>query len=327
MQKKRWIKRRVVNSLLVVMMLFFVSGNYLYAADFPTKPLNIIVPFGAGGMIDLTARLFSNYAMEYFGQPFVVKLLPGGGGAIGSNEVANADPDGYTLLAGHANCNTVLPAVRGRGKGPGDLQPVCRISTSYSAYYVQKDAPWKTFEELVSWAKANPGKLIYGNAGTMSASDFSWRWFENRLGITTRNVPHEGGAQATTALLGGHIHISRSSPGHAYPQWKAGKIRPILVAGPKRFADMPDIPCMLELGYDMKGADGVWIGIFAPNKTPRPIIDKLAAGFKKMTEDKRAIAAYKKMGDDFNYLGPDEFDKFWKEGFILYKEMAKKFMK
>lgn len=299
----------------------------LHAQSYPTKPINIVIPLGAGGQNDLLIRMLSPLAQEYLGQPWVVRIRTGGGGAIGSNEVAQADPDGYTLLSGHANCNTVLPAVDGKSKGPGELEAIARLSSQYSAYWVQNDAPWKTFKELLAWAKANPGKLTYGNAGTWSSNDFSWRWLERNAGFTSRNVPYDGGAQCTVALLGGHIQMSRLSSGHAYPQWRAGKIRPLVVAGSKRLADMPDIPSLLEEGFDMKGLGGVWIGMFAPNGTPRPIINKLADGLKKMTQDKRAIAGIKAMGADFDFDGPESFGKEWREEYLGYKELAKLFKK
>lgn len=299
----------------------------LHAQSYPTKPINIVIPLGAGGQNDLLIRMLSPLAQEYLGQPWVVRIRTGGGGAIGSNEVAQADPDGYTLLSGHANCNTVLPAVDGKSKGPGELEAIARLSSQYSAYWVQNDAPWKTFKELLAWAKANPGKLTYGNAGTWSSNDFSWRWLERNAGFTSRNVPYDGGAQCTVALLGGHIQMSRLSSGHAYPQWRAGKIRPLVVAGSKRLADMPDIPSLLEEGFDMKGLGGVWIGMFAPNGTPRPIINKLADGLKKMTQDKRAIAGIKAMGADFDFDGPGSFGKEWREEYLGYKELAKLFKK
>jgi tripartite-type tricarboxylate transporter receptor subunit TctC len=327
MQKKFRIVKLAFCLLLSFSVLSFPVFESLHAQNYPVKPINIVIPLGAGGQNDLLIRMLSPLAPEYFGQPWVVRIRTGGGGAIGSNEVAQADPDGYTLLSGHANCNTVLPAVDGKSKGPGDLEAIARLSSQYSALWVQTEAPWKTFKDVLAWAKANPGKLTYGNAGTWSSNDFSWRWLERNAGFTSRNVPYDGGAQCTVALLGGHIQMSRLSSGHAYPQWRAGKIRPLVVAGSKRLSEMPDVPCLLEEGYDMKGLGGVWIGMFAPNGTPRPIINKLAEGLKKMIQDKRAIAGIKAMGAEFDYAGPEEFTKEWREEYNGYKELAKLFKK
>lgn len=327
MERKSRIGMLFFCSLLIFVVFPFPGSGCLHAQNFPSKPINIVIPLGAGGQNDLLMRVLAPMAPEYLGQPIVLRIVTGGAGAIGSNEVAQSKPDGYTLLAGHANCNAVLPAVENRGKGPGDLEAIALISSQYSAFWVQADAPWKTFKELIAWAKANPGKLVFGNNGTWSSSDFSWRWLEMKAGFTSRNVPYDGGAEATVALLGGHIQLGRLSSGHSYPQWRAGKIRPLAVAGSQRRPDMPNVPCLVEEGYDMKGLGGVWIGMFAPKGTPRPIIDKLAAGFKRMTENKKAIAAVQAMGAEFDYLGPDEFAKSWKEEYNAYKELAKIFKK
>jgi tripartite-type tricarboxylate transporter receptor subunit TctC len=327
MQQKFRIGKSVFCLWLIFSALPWMGFESLHAQTYPAKPINVVIPLGAGGQNDLLMRMLAPFAPEYFGQPFVIRIVTGGAGAIGSNEVAQSKPDGYTLLSGHANCNTVLPAVEGRGKGPDDLTPIARIWTGFAAYWVQTDAPWKTLKELIAWAKANPGKLVYGNAGTWSANDFSWRWLEMNAGFTSRNVPYDGGAEATIALLGGHVQAARLASGHSFPHWRAGKIRPLAIAGSERIPEMPDVPSLLELGYDMKGLGASWIGVFAPKGTPRPMIDRLAAGFKKITENKKAITAVKTMGADFSYLGPDEFAKEWREEFLAYKELAKIFKK
>ena len=327
MRRRFKIGKLVFCSLLALSVTLFPCLGPLFAQNFPTKPINIVIPLGAGGQNDLIMRMLSPFAPANLGQPMVLRIVTGGSGAIGSNEVAQSKPDGYTLLSGHANCNAVLPAVEGRSKGPNDLEPVARIAASYAAFFVQADAPWNTFKEMIAWAKANPGKLVFGNAGTWSSNDFSWRWLELNAGFTSRNVPYDGGAECTVALLGGHINVSRLSAGHSFPHWRAGKIRPLAVAGSERLPEMPDVPSLAELGYDMKGLGGVWVGIFAPKGTPRPIIDKLSLGFKKMTENKQAIEHLKKLGNDFAYLGPDEFGKAWREEYNQYKELAKLFKK
>ena len=308
-------------------MLSFAGLESLSAQDYPTKPINIIVPFGAGGQSDLLMRLRAAHAEQYFGQPFVVKIMPGGGAERSDRtRLPNQNRMDIPCLP---DTRTVIPSFRRykRGKGPGELLPVALISEAFSAFYVQNDAPWKNFKEMIAWAKANPGQLVFGNTGAWSSSDFAWRWLEMNAGFTSRNVPHDGGQQATVALLGGHIQVGRLSSGHAFPHWRAGKIRPIVVAGSKRLPEMPDVPCMLEEGYDMKGLGSVWTGIFAPNGTPRPIIDKLAMNFKKITENKQAEEAIKKLGVDFTYLGPEEFDKKWREEYNAYRELANKFKK
>jgi tripartite-type tricarboxylate transporter receptor subunit TctC len=328
MQKKIKFGKLVLCWSVIFLVIPLLGFECLYAQGFPAKPLTVIVPFGPGGQSDLMNRAIMPYIPEYFGgQPFVLHFRTGGGGAIGSNEAAQAKPDGYTMLSGHANSQSVLVAVEGRGKGPDDLAAVARVTRTFSAYWVRSDAPWKTLPEMISWAKANPDKLTNGNTGTWSSTDFGWRWLEMKAGFTSRNVPFEGGAEGLVALLGGHVHIGRFNYASTLAHHRAGKIRPLAVAGSVRHKELPEVPCLVELGYDMGEVGGSWMGYFVPKGTPRPIIDRLASGFEKITKDKRAEAAMNALRLDFAYLGPDEFLKVWREEYLSYKELAKIFKK
>jgi tripartite-type tricarboxylate transporter receptor subunit TctC len=310
--------------LLITSVFLFFDFSSLKAQDFPTKPINLVNQYPPGGSSELLAHTFLHLSTEIFGQPMVLQTKPGGGGAIGTEFVYQAKPDGYTLLIGHVNCNSVLVAAEGRSRGPGELEAVCRLNLENNLYCVKADSPFKTIKDMVDWAKANPGKLTFGNFGTWSLSDFEWRWLEHKAGIKTRNVPYTGGGPVTTALLGGHIQVGMLSSSSAYPQMRAGKLRALAISGSLRKADMPNIPTLKEEGYDT-GLDGVWKGILAPKGTPRPIIEKLATGFKKMTENKQAIDNFAKLGNEFNYLGPDEFAKYWSDNYKIYVEMVKMF--
>lgn len=326
--RKRTENGKITLCSFSIFIAFLIPGaGSLYAQNFPTKPITIVIPFGPGGQSDLIMRMMSPFAPAALGQPMVLRSEAGGAGAIASNEVAQSKPDGYTLLSGHANCNSVLPAVTGRSKGPGELEPVCRITSFYAVYFVRADAPWKNFKEVIAWAKANPGQFVFGNAGTWSSNDLSWRWLEVKAGFTSRNVPYDGGAELTTALLGGHTSMSRLSYGPTIQLWRAGKIRPLAIEGSERLPDMPEVPSMVELGYDMKGLGSAWVGIFAPKGTPRPVVDKLALGFRKIMENKQAVEGMKKLGNNFAYEGPVEFGKSWAEEFAQYKELVKIFKK
>ena len=312
--------------LSMVAVTPFLSAESLHAQDFPTKPINLVIPYGAGGASDLSARAFINTSTKYLGQPIIIQIKPGGGGAIGSEMVAQAKPDGYTLLMGHTNCNTVLPAVEGRSKGPDDLAAVCMVGQSDSVYWVLSSSPFKTIKDVITWAKANPGKLSFGNAGAWGVTDFGWRWLEMKTGIKTRNTAFTGGAEALVALLGGHIQVTRLSLPQTLPHMRAGTVRAIATAGLERHPDLPKVPSMKEEGYDL-GLEGSWKGILAPKATPKPIINKLAAGFKKMMAEKPAIAALNQLGDTFNDLGPDEFEKHWRTEYKIYAELGKMFKK
>jgi len=180
---------------------------------------------------------------------------------------------------------------------------------------------------MIAWAKANPGKLVYGNTGTWSATDFAWRLLEMKAGFTSQNVPFTTGAEPLVAVLGGHIHVTRLGTPQSLPHYRAGKVRALVVWGSNRSKVLPDVPSLVEAGYDLGGVGSNWLGFFAPKETPRPIIDRLAEGFKKMTQDERVIAGMEKLGGEFIYLGPGEFAKVWREEYLSYKELAKMFKK
>ena len=291
------------------------------AQEYPTKPVILVNPMGAGGSHDLTMRAVASVAADYLGQPVIVQVRPGGGGAIGSELVSKAQPDGYTLLAGGPGWNSTLPAVEERSKGPDDLVAVCRINYSPTIITARPDAPFKTFKEMISWAKANPGKLLYGHTGPWGAADMPWKQIMRKAGITSKVVPHDGGGPALTAILGGHIDLTGGFAAQSLPHVKAGKLRVLAVLDNQRDPDLPDVPTAKEEGIDVIYL--MWRGILAPKGTPRPIIDKLAAAFKKMTEDKSVIDMLKRFGDTPNYLGPDEFGKIWREEYETQKELAK----
>lgn len=326
MQRKFRIGKLTFCALLMATVFPLLAFSTLQAQDYPTKPINLVIPFGAGGASDVTARAFVHLSPEMLGQPMIVQLKPGGGGAIGTEFVAQAKPDGYNILMGHTNCNSILPAIEGRSRGPEDMEAVCRINIQNTVYYVRADSPFKTIKDVIAYAKANPGKLTFGNSGTWSVTDLEWRWLEIKAGMQTRNVPHDGGGQQLLALLGGHIQVAMLATTFSLPHYKAGKLRPLAIQGPKRHPDFPGVPSMKEEGFDT-GLDGLWKAVMVPKGTPRPIVEKLALFFKNISENKQVIESLAKMGDEFNYLGPDDFAKYWRQDYQVYKGMAKMFGK
>jgi tripartite-type tricarboxylate transporter receptor subunit TctC len=321
--KKQWGRGGLFFFALVA--AFFVCFQTIHAQEFPTKPITLIIPFGAGGASDLTARAFVGAAPESLGQPLIVQLKPGGGGAIASDLVAKAAPDGYTLLMGGPGPNTTLPAIEGRSRGPDDLAAVCRINYSPMLTLVPANAPYKTFKELIQYAKTHPGQLKFGHAGIWGGPDLLWKQIQLKAGITAKIIPYDGGAEALVGLLGGHIDLSCLAPTQSIPHIKAGRLRALAVSDANRDPDLPQVPTLREEGVDVVNL--LWKGVMAPKTTPRPVIDKLASAFKKMLEDPSSVAMIKKLGDNFHYLGPDELSKFWREEYEAHKELGKVFKK
>ena len=322
------MRRRTGEGVLAYFILLTITllgPQFVEAQEFPAKPVMLVIPFGAGGSHDLTARAVTSVAADYLGQPMLVQLKPGGGGAIASDFVSKAAPDGYTLLFGGSGPNTTLPAIEGRSKGPDDFVAVCRVNYSPAIIVARPDAPYKTFKEMVAWAKSNPGKLIFGNTGPWGAGDLSWKMIIKETGIETKNVPHDGGGPALMALLGGHVDVSGLFSAQTLPHIQAGKLRVLAVTDTERDPSLKDIPTCKEQGVNVVYL--MWRGVLAPKGTPRGAIDKLAAAFKKMTEDKSVVPMIKRFGDEINFLGPDEFTKVWREEYETQKELGKIFKK
>ena len=317
--------RTKITACVVLLMLLAISFAVVQAQEFPTKPVTLIIPFGPGGASDLTARAFFGAAHEYLGEPVIIQLKPGGGGAIASDIVAKAPPDGYTLLMGGPGPNTTLPAIEGRSRGPDDLAAICRINYNAMLTLVPANAPYKTMQEFIQYAKANPNKLRFGHAGIWGGPDLLWKSIQIKAGITAKIIPYDGGAEALIALLGGHIDVACLFPTQSTPHIKSGKIRALAVSDSKRDPDFPDVPTLQEAGVDVVSV--VWKGVLAPKATPRPVIDKLAPAFKKMSEDKSSVAMIRQLGDNFHYLGPDELTQFWREEYEVHKELGKVFKK
>jgi tripartite-type tricarboxylate transporter receptor subunit TctC len=326
------MSKRFLSTMMLAGLIVFVCsvGTLVQTAtgaekEFPTKPVTLIIPVGAGGSHDLTARAVTSVAINYLGQPIIVQLKPGGGGAIGSEIVAKSAPDGYTLLFGGMGWSTTYPAVEGRSKGPDDLMAVCRINYSPTIIAARPDLPFKTFKEMLAYAKANPDKLIFGNTGPWGQADLPWKMIGKETGIKTKNVPYDGGGPALLAVLGGHADMTGGLVTALLPHIRSGKLRALATLDYKREEQLPDIPTAKEEGVNVVNL--MWRAVLAPKGTPRPVIDKLAHAFKQMTEDKSVISMIKQFGDEIQYLGPDEFGKLWREEFENQRELGKSLKK
>ncbi|HSB71989.1 MAG TPA: tripartite tricarboxylate transporter substrate-binding protein, partial [Candidatus Methylomirabilis sp.] len=172
--------------VLSVLVLGWVSWAGLVGAaeEFPTKPVTLVIPVGAGGSHDLTARALAGVAPQHLGQPLIIQLKPGGGGAIGSDFVAKSKPDGYTLLFGGPGWSTTLPAIEGRSHGPDTLTAVCKINHGALVWTVNAARPWQNVKELVEWAKANPGKLVHATTGPWGIADLPMKQLMKEYGFT-----------------------------------------------------------------------------------------------------------------------------------------------
>lgn len=319
--------RRLGVSALALAALFtaVVPAVSAQAQDFPTKPINLVIPFGPGGSHDLTARAVVSVIPAYLPQPVLIQLRPGGGGAIGSDQVAKAKPDGYTLLFGAPGPNATLPAVEGRSHGPDTLVAVAKINESPVVLVTPTDRPYKSLRELAEWAKANPGKLNHANTGPWGASDVPMKQLMKEYGIAVQIVPYDGGGPALLAVLGGHADTTFTLTAQSIPHIKAGKLKPLAVMARKRHPELPDVATSIEQGFNVTYT--LWRAVLAPKGTPGPVIEKLATAFKQVTEDKSFQALVKQLGDEPGYAGPGEFSREWRAEFEAHRELGKLYKK
>jgi tripartite-type tricarboxylate transporter receptor subunit TctC len=195
-QRAKW-------ALATLLVFLALGAATVQAQEYPNKPINLIIPLGAGGGHDLTARAITPIAQKYLGQPLILQHKPGGGGSIASMQVAKAEPDGYTLLFGGVGPNCALPAIeKGRSAGPDDLAAVCMVA-GYSGLVVGRaGAPFKTIKQLVAYAKANPGKVVVATSGPWGSTDIGQKKLMLAAGYTARIVPYDGGGPAILAVVG-----------------------------------------------------------------------------------------------------------------------------
>lgn len=298
-------------SILVTAILAVGFVTAVNAQEFPTKPVELVLPFGPGGSHDLTARAVASVAQPHLGQPLLVVLRPGGGGAVGSQAVIRAKPDGYTLLFGGSGPNTTFALVQKAPIGPDQFTPVARINYSAPILATRTDAPFKTFKELVEYAKKNPGKVNFANSGPWGAADLPMRMIGRTAGFEYNNIPHDGGGPALLAVLGGHADLTFGFTAQLMPQIAAGKIRPLVITDVKRHPDLPNVPTVKDEGYDVVFT--MWRSVLAPKATPPAIVDKLEGAFKKLSEDKSFVALIKSLGDQVHFQGGKEFEKTWRD--------------
>jgi tripartite-type tricarboxylate transporter receptor subunit TctC len=260
-------------TLSVVAILAALAAP-LHAADWPTRPVTVIVPFGAGGNTDMMARLGAQYLTAKLGQPFVVENRPGAGGALGTGQVATAAPDGYTLLfSASANIN-LTPQVQKLTFDPvKQLVPITNVGTGTQMIAIKRELPVKTLPEFIAYAKANPGKLNFTVAGTQNISHLAPVLLFARAGIDLVMIPAKSEPQAVSDLISGQVDLYFGNASSLLPHIESDKIRLIAVSTPQRIAAAPDIPTVAETmpGFEFSS----WNGFSAPAATPEPIIDTI----------------------------------------------------
>ena len=314
-------RARVKKIVLALLALCAFSSTAVAQSSWPTQPLHLIVPFPPGGVTDVMARTVAQRLSEELGQSVVVDNRAGASGIVGAEAGAKAAPDGYTLTMG--NISTLAINAATFAKLPYDPQksfaPVTMVAIQPLLVAVHPSVPAKTMKELVALAKAKPGELAYGTAG--SSIHLAVEQFGAVAGIKMNHIPYKGSAPAINDLVGGQIQVLFDPFSTLYPQVAAGKVRALAVTTVKRSSVAPDLPTLAEAGYP--GFDvSSWQGIVVPTGTPQPIVDKLHAILVKILAEPGVKAQFAKQGAESAPGTPQEFGSYIAAEITRWKKVA-----
>lgn len=317
---KRDGKRGIgIGILLLLTGLVLCFPFPLPAADYPNKPISLIVPYASGGASDMVARALAKVAPKYFPVSMVVINAAGGAGIAGRVQVVNAKPDGYTVLFGYGSGEdlvtphtTKLPYDQFK-----DIAPVCQITIASLVIVVPSSNPAKNLKEFVAWAK-NQKREITGAVSTKGASvDITMQALLKVAGIKGKTIPFRGGGEAVTTVLGKHTDFAGAVPAEVLSHVKAGRLRILAVSLPERDPSIPEIPTFKEEGYDL-WTMGAIRGIGVPKATPDAVIDYLESSFKKVTQDPEFHALMKDIAHPLLFRDRKVFMKNMQDGFDTY---------
>ncbi|EFI61297.1 MULTISPECIES: tripartite tricarboxylate transporter substrate binding protein [Comamonas] len=300
-----------------------VSAPAMAQGSYPSKTVLMIVPAAAGGTTDLAGRMAAQALAPVMGQSVVVDNKGGGNGAIAANLVKRADADGYTLLMQYSGYHVISPHLaKIKSWEQGDFAPVANVLSAPQIIVVRSELPVKTLAELVSYTKANPGKLNYASSGNGSLQHVTGAMLEQQAGVKMVHVPYKGTGPALQDLLGGQVDLTFGTAPPFMPHVQSGKLRVLAVTGKQRLPSLPNVPTTAEAGYPGVNATS-WFAVFAPKATPQPVIDKLAADIKKVVEDPAFRKKAEEQGATADYMSPQQLAAMVKTEYGNWAQVVK----
>jgi len=306
MRALAWGLLRMVLVPFCVMPLSFATFSHAQQA-YPARPVNILVSFAPGGVMDISTRAIAARAEKFLGQPFVISNNGGGGGAVAAAIVSTEKADGYNLLACTSTTLVRIPQYRTVPYSLNDFVPIMQHASTESGIAVRTDSPFKTLKDLVEYARKNPRKVTYSTLGIGSPMHLAMEYIAKQEGIVWTHVPYQGSMPSVTALLGGHVTATSSST-----EWKPfvqeGKLRLLATQGLRRMKDFPNVPTMKELGYDFYN-DTTFL-VVAPKGTPLEIVKKLEDAFHKAFNDPEYAAILAKIDHVPAFRNSEDTRKF-----------------
>ncbi|MBW1699738.1 MAG: tripartite tricarboxylate transporter substrate binding protein [Deltaproteobacteria bacterium] len=305
---------------LIALIFLCLFSAAAIAADFPSKPVTIVVGYSAGGSTDLQARIIASSAPEFLGQPVVVTCKPGGGGAVATAWITRQRLDGYLVLMVATPALVIKPHMTKLPYKLGDVIPIMRVGFSPRIVSVAIKHPFKNIHDLMEYAKKNPGALKFGSPGAGTGTHIEMETFCHLAGIKLTHVPFKGGAKSGAAAAGGHIDIHPATAGETLALAQAGKIRPIVVFSDKRLKELPDVPTLKEeTGIDF--AAGYESALWVAKGTPEDRIQILHEAFRKTLECKSAKKLFERIGDRIAYMSGKDLEPILVKKSEYYKKV------
>ena len=318
--------RGILKGIILSLLALLLFRTAVWAADFPVRPIDLLVPYAPGGPSDTTARALAPKLGEVLGQPIVPVNKPGAAGALAVSLLGKSKPDGYTIVLVSNSALTVVPNFEKVTYHPlTDFTYLCKLFNHSPMLVTRADAPWKSAQELLAFAQKNPKKIKYGSWGQFSSGHIAMEAIGKEKGIEWGHVPFKGDGPCVTALLGGHIDVAPVSAGHV-PQVRAGKLRGLLMLQTYRSAHFPEVPCLKDAGikFEGKGTTETISGVIAPRGLPKEIVKKYEGSLEQASKSPEFTKALNVLGCDYHFLNGEEMQKEVEEGYKYVTELVGK---
>ena len=312
--------RRVLRCLLYLAFTFAGSAS---AQAFPDKPIRLLVGFAAGGSADLAARAIADGLGASLGKPVIVENRPGAGSVIAASAVARAEPDGTTLLFGSIALSVQVAVDPAVPLDPlNELAPVGLVAEAPNVLVVYPQLPVRTVKELIGYSRANP--VSFASSGVGTTLHLSGEMLKEVAKLDIVHVPYKGSGPALNDLMAGRVQMMFDNIVTSMPLIKAGKLRPLAVTTAKRTRQLPEVPTMVEAGFD-NFETSVWFGLFAPKKTPRPVVERIAGAISASLSDPKIVARFEPLSMDvMRSDSPERFEQFFRRDIERWKATVAK---